>query len=290
MTEAAINDQTGAVEIPTLDVVVEKKEDPKPAAFPFEKSDIKYWVIKRKDGVIAKYILTEPVKTLPATTTGWNPPATSYYTSFRDFCTHEPNPGKDLPIVDEAGKRIFIADCQGLRKVKYMYDFVLDNGDVLTPGVNFKPTLVGEDFLISQLRQYVTVKDPALLKVDWPDRQDPPLHFEFWPAFTDMVTGDIVTACQGGHGRSGTSLVCMMMCLIPDYTPYAAICHLRALHCARAIESKVQHEYIGKFGEFLGRGDDVSKVEEVKDFKEAFLALDLAGAKKYQEQLKGGKK
>lgn len=310
---AGINDQTGAIEIGgwgdqvvgelpvNPPVVAPPGTQPQPVtalvkstlAFPFKQSDIKYWVIKRKDGVVAKYIYTSSPYNAPGAGSGTTPATpqtpTSYYTShFRDWCKHEPNP-KNRPVVEEGDKRIFIADAQGLRASKFLFDYVLDNGDVLGASA-LDHTLTGDATLIAALKQYVMVKDPTLLKVEWPDRQDPPLQFEFWPHFTELVSGDIVTACQGGHGRSGTSLVCMMMCLIEDYTPYAAICHLRALHCPRAIESKVQHEYIGEFGAWLGRENDVDKVSEVKSFKDAFLDLTLEGAKKYQEWLREEKK
>ena len=81
----------------------------------------------------------------------------------------------------------------------------------------------------------------------------------------------------------------MLMVLAPDYTPYDAICHLRALHCGRAIESKAQHDYLGEVGEFLKRENDIAKVGEVKDFRAAFLALKKESAKPYQAALQAAK-
>jgi hypothetical protein len=78
------------------------------------------------------------------------------------------------------------------------------------------------------------------------------------------------------------------MCLT-DYTPLDALTHIRALHCARAIESKEQHAYLNTLGTYLKREPDAMDAEEVKSFKERFLSLDNPYAEPYKDRVRGGK-
>ena len=271
--------------------------------FPFGLEDLKFWVLRRKDGTVTKFNVTPAgVTTYDLTqkrdgVTGPgsahpfsnSSPNTSYFPVGR-LCKHSPKPSM-TPLFEEQGVRLYVADASGLREGFRAFNYVLDCGDVLPDNItmDFKGcSLIGDPYLVEKLKGYSKFNEPTILKVDWFDRKAPPLYPEFFVEYAKEVQGDVVVACQGGHGRSGSSTVMLMMCLIPDYTPYAAVCHLRALHCARAIESKEQHTYIGEFGAFLGRENDIEKVAQVKNFKEAFLALELEGAKKYQEALKGG--
>ena len=80
-----------------------------------------------------------------------------------------------------------------------------------------------------------------------------------------------------------------MMVMNPEYSPADAIIHLRAIHCPRAIESGVQHEYIGAFGAFLGRENDIDRVKGVVDFKAEFMKIKHKSAQPYQDRLKGVK-
>lgn len=267
-------------------------------AFPFTTKDLKYWIIKRKDGIISKYNLISLNNTLPPAAGGvTHTPlvSTSYNHTppvrLREWCNHSPNPHTATPLFEENGVRLFVADNPGLKNVKQHFQYILDCGDVLREtdmGLNLN-TLVGDPDLVANLSSYTRHNEPRLLKVDWNDRQAPPLLPQFFIEYAKEISGNVVTACQGGHGRSGSAAVMLMMVFIPSYTPYQAICHLRALHCPRAIESKEQHEYIGKFAEYLGRENDVDKVETVSSYKDAFLAITNPAAEKYQKLIKEGK-
>ena len=81
-----------------------------------------------------------------------------------------------------------------------------------------------------------------------------------------------MTACVGGHGRSGTSFVCLLLNNAPDYDALDAIVHVRAVHCPRAIESIFQHEYIDDVATFLGREANAKKASSINDYKAAFWA------------------
>lgn len=266
--------------------------------FPFALEDLQYWVVKRKDGMVVKYRVVGPEDSkgaiggqstynLPAVTQSY--PSTP---SLSGWCNHRP--AKEAvwlaPNFD-----LFIADAPGCRMDKEEFDTVIDCGDILPLSYvrnNTSLVLDGDEDLVKTLKKYGTTpgNNARCLKIDWDDRAAPPLKFDFWPALVKKLSGTVLTACQGGHGRSGTSLVCLMMATNPEYTPGDAIIHLRAIHCPRAIESVVQHTYINDFGKWLGRDGDVERVKGVKDFKAEFLKLTHPSCKPYQERLLAVKK
>jgi hypothetical protein len=211
-----------------------------------------------------------------------------------DWCKHDP---ADDPIFAGEKVDLYIADGPGCRVHHDEFDFVLDCGDILTLSFsNRRELLSGDADLVKKLNKHNTLvkeEKARILKIDWYDRKAPNLAPAFWVDLAKQLKGTALTACQGGHGRSGTALVCLMMVLNEEYTPADAITHLRAMHCPRAIESKEQHVYINNVGGYLGRAKDVEAVTQITDFRSAFLALELESAKPYQEMLRkrmGGKK
>lgn len=269
-----------------------------PKTFPFDLKDLKYFIVKRKDGLTIKYNLIDPklrpimaggatslVK--PGVTTGFT--SQSYGRGISGWCHHNP---ADLPLFTTELLDIYIADAQGFRAHYKEYDYAIDCGDILSAWQIKKEDdlLAGDRKMVQTLSQYAVggkgSLDPRVLRVDWADRRAPGLKPEFWPALVASMTGTTVIACQGGHGRSGTGAVCMMMVMNPEYSPADAIIHLRAVHCARAIESKEQHEYIGAVGSFLGRSNDIARIGEINSFKDAFFKLKLKSAKPYQDRLR----
>lgn len=281
--------------------VMQQVTGPTPVAsggFPYTLSDLAYWVIKRKDGITAKYVMTAgtPGKEKGEIHTPLRLPGVGVTTStpsysLSDYCHHFPSE----PIFGSKDKQIHIADFQGLESDWRKFDFVVDCGQVLVKSTFVDdPIMLGDPDLIRALRQYTVPLDPnrpRVLQLDWPDREAPPLHPQFFVDLESQLKGNVVVSCVGGHGRSGTTMVCLMMVMFKDYTPFTAMCHLRALHCPRAIEGARQHEYIGKFGEYLGRVNDIENVKGVKSFKDSFLELDVKSAKPYQAKLntKGAK-
>src|SRR5688572_24618306 len=262
-------------------------------AFPFTLDDLDYWVIKRKDGIVAKYVVQDEAtynkNNPPKVGTVQRYPAASGsqtvtpFTHFSDICKH---PGEDA-IWKGDKIQIHICNAVGMRDNWKKFDTVIDCGHILNmEAIATNRLLRGTDWLVDELVQFGYDYIPNILRIDWEDREAPLLDPAFWPALVKNLEGKVATACQGGHGRSGTSLVCMLMVLAPDYTPYDAICHLRALHCGRAIESKVQHEYIDEVGVYLKREKNAAEVSGVKDFKAAFMKIDRESAKPYQEALK----
>lgn len=301
-----INDHTGAIELPFVDKEPSKETKLLPlnsvsepavdkSTFPFTLDDLAYWVIKRVDGSTIRFnVIGE--KTFPSAprhnsvigNINNNNSAASYYNV--RVCDHDPT-NEEFPVFTTADTALWIADAAGCRRAKDDFDWVLDCGDILTLStIRLAETVLqGDQQLVKKFRKFV-VEELAtppvrILKIKWWDRHAPPLMPSVWTDMAKTLKGSVLTACQGGHGRSGTSLVCLMMALNPQYTPYHAIVHLRAMHCPRAIESKEQHEYIDEVGKALGRDANADLVGKVKSFRDEFLGFKLSSAKPYQARL-----
>ena len=261
--------------------------------FPFILEDLLYWVIRKKDGTVIKYSIND---TNPIHHSGSAFPhthAVSNNLQLAKWCKHDPT---DDPIWGSKALDLYIADSAGTKAHYKGFDFVIDCGDTLpmTPdghvATHYKDRVLGGDPTLTQklepfLHDHNMMVETHLLKINWEDREAPPVKPEFWPALAEQLYGMVLCSCQGGHGRSGTSLVCLLMVLNKDYSPMDAIIHLRALHCARAIESKTQHEYINLVAAHLGRPTNALQVANIKDYREAFLSLNIGSAKPYQDRL-----
>lgn len=254
------------------------------STFPFKLDDLVSWTVRRTDGAVTKFSLTtievskasEPTKSVGSavssgTKAGWG---------LASYCSHVPK-AKDLPVfyLDAADRTtktplaLYVGSV-GSKAVKDSFDFVVDCGNVLTTWDLPDRTLEGDGELVKALSSHIVdVPSVRVLKVDWFDRAAPTLDPAFWPALNTHLHGDVMTCCQGGHGRSGTSFVCLLLCNAPDYDALDAIIHLRAVHCARAIESQVQHEYINAVAEHLGRKANAKELGDVHDYKGAFMAM-----------------
>lgn len=259
--------------------------------FPFNIDDLAYFIIRRKDGLTIRYNITKSGSNITSLVKANTDSASAGFVkkSFSEWCHHNP---ADEPLFSGKNADVYIADCVGFRQHYKEFDTAIDCGAVLTYyqiNAGNPKIFEGDKELISGLDKYVIgdiTNEAKILKIDWDDRRAPKLKAEFWPELVDRLSGTVVIACQGGHGRSGTSAVCMMMVMNPEYTPADAIIHLRAVHCARAIESKEQHEYIGMVGEYLGRTNDIARIGKVNSFKDEFFAMTHPSAKPYQDRLK----
>lgn len=278
--------------------------------FPYSLDDLKYWVVKRRTGEIVKYTLSADsgipgASSSRSGSTGSSQDreksttryvgSTSGLSSYSDWCHHDP---KSEPVFDWKGKKgspypsqqLFIADAMGMRNHKEKFDIVIDCGDVLSEAYACRRNglLVGDQTLCAALDKYTlaSIEGPRVLKIDWDDRKAPLLHPEFWVDLAKQLSGRVLINCQGGHGRSGSALVSLMMVLNPEYGSADAIIHLRAIHCPRAIESAEQHGYLDEVADFLNRPADSKRVKEIKSFHEAFMSLKHPSAKPYQERIK----
>lgn len=270
--------------------------------FPFALEDITGWIVRYKDGTVVRFNLISPES---AVTTTAKPKSVWNTVHYSNWCEHEPHPGKDLPIFESEGIGLWIADSAGAKKCYNEFDVAIDGGGVLpVSGEHDLPNIYGDPKLKSALQRHVYTgeKEDApsgvkILKIRWFDRAAPPLYPTFWPALLGELrklrdkTPDkklkVLTICQGGHGRSGSALALLTMCLT-DYSPLEALTHIRALHCARAIESKEQHLYLNAVAAVLGREQDALLAEGVPSFKQRFLDSTHPVMESYKERLRQG--
>lgn len=263
-------------------------------SFPFTLTDLSAFVIKRKDGTTIRTTITRGAAPVAAGTASPALPAhyTSAYTPHRSlsiWCHHYP---AQEPLLATPDLSLWIADAAGARRDSAKFDLTLDCGDVLTV-FQQDQVLSGDSGLARILTPHVTIKPSRVLKVRWPDRATPALDVAFWPALLETLKAAnitrVLTCCQGGHGRSGTSAVALML-LLTDYSPLDAITHLRAVHCPRAIESVSQLEYLNKLAVMLGRPADALESEKVPDFRKRFLNLTSSFAAPWQDRLRSASK
>lgn len=288
--------------------IMQTQIDNRPPLFDYSLDDLQFWIIKRKSGETVKYTLT-PDSSIPGTkivgkgstsVVGAGAGAGAYHhtqSSYSEWCNHDP---ATLPTWASDGVELYIADAPGVRKCKEDFDIVIDCGDVITDYfANRKVGIVsGAERFVKSLAKYSTAVDagPEVIKLAWADRKAPALHPAFWPDLASQLQSStptptkVVINCVGGHGRSGTALVCLMLVLNPDYSAADAIIHLRAIHCARAIESGEQHEYINLVAKYLDRPADATTVHNITSFKEAFKKLTHPSSVPYQARLSKGDK
>lgn len=278
--------------------------DTAPVGFPYGLNDLAYWIIKRTDGTVIKHILENgrggakhdplnfafkdsPYMYAPTSLMSTGNQAV-HKTTVSEWCKHDPV----KPIFSTEKVKLYIADAIGARAYKSEFDLIIDCGKVFTP-YDATPyttsSLSGDSDLVKALEHHSIWESNPLrtLKINWNDREAPELLPAFWGDLAGRLEGNIMIDCQGGHGRSGTALTCLMMALNPEYGTKDAIIHLRAMHCPRAIESSEQHKYIDTVAVALGRTANGSEIGKVKNFRVAFLAMKHKSAKVYQDQLKG---
>lgn len=259
-------------------------------AFPFQLQDLVGWVAKRKDGTAVKYVL-DAYSEANATSLAKSTPrhatvsAVNYGGPYK-WCKH--NPAPEPVFVHPSGKwELYIADYQGARDNYKEFDWLIDGGNVVSD-YDMKLVLKGDPIVARALMKHNLLPAKSkcrIVHIDWIDRAAPDLHPRFWIDLATMLKGRVLTCCQGGHGRSGTALVSLMM-TATDYSPLDAITHLRAIHCPRAIESIVQHEYLNWLAQELDRPQDALLDSKVQDFKARFLTeMKSSFAKPYQERL-----
>ena len=250
------------------------QQSTKASQFPFTLKDLVCWTVKRKDGTSCQFFLQEhpvSVSTAPSVSATVVEPARTA-TGLSQYCSHF---AKDFPAFKNDKLSLRVCDYSGARHDYHKFDFVVDGGDVLDDGASKDKLLTGNEEMVAVLAAYVNnAPRTKVLKIDWFDRAAPKVRPEFWPALNALLHGEVMTCCVGGHGRSGTAFVCLLMCNAPDYDALDAVVHLRAMHCPRAIESVSQHDYINEVAKSLGREANARDAIKIADYKAAFLASD----------------
>jgi hypothetical protein len=89
------------------------------------------------------------------------------------------------------------------------------------------------------------IVQPDIVRINWQDMTAPVhVRIDFWVRLGNMLAGQHVgIACMGGHGRTGTCMAALMIA-VDGCSGKDAIEAVRTLHCARAIETKAQEDYL----------------------------------------------
>lgn len=180
----------------------------------------------------------QTVASKPLTTTG----TTSGYRV--NTCTH---PARKV-IVKLGDVNVYCGAKMDTNPLNPLYDTVLDVGAHFT----FPAMPIGEmNGFGEQARARLTalIYKPRLITLNWPDYGVFPAKTDFWQELWAMITEegtkDLLIACQGGHGRTGTALASLMVCNF-DYAPAEAAELIRKEHCKNAIETESQVVYINR--------------------------------------------
>jgi hypothetical protein len=159
-------------------------------------------------------------------------------------CSH-----KGEQVVFEAdGKKLYGSSWQGLNEYSKKWDLIIDLAD------NVVPRYVPPPFVRANsadrwkdLNAFAESPDTKtisaeLLSLTWPDMSAPRATLQFWFALWSRLPEKTVIACVGGHGRTGTALVSLMIASGIDY--YTALETVRKDHCKKAVETFAQEQYL----------------------------------------------
>lgn len=100
-----------------------------------------------------------------------------------------------------------------------------------------------------QLNDLIPKKAPAIA-FDWADGSAPYAPIAFWRAMWALLrdaattTRHIIVCCVGGHGRTGTAVAALILADDLTMTAATATQWVRAHHCASAIETQAQEQYL----------------------------------------------
>ena len=160
--------------------------------------------------------------------------------SFKDWkvtrCYHAPQQviaGKGWGVW--AGKK---EDCTATAR---NYDVVMN--------LTFSSIKENHSIPIPELKKWEDYSTPFIeLQMDWPDYGAIGLPRKFWEElieYLELHKAKLLIFCQGGHGRTGTAIACLMVTGL-DYTAKQSITWIRKNYCSSAIESVSQEDYIRK--------------------------------------------
>ena len=87
---------------------------------------------------------------------------------------------------------------------------------------------------------------PDVITLAWPDMTAPTqVGIRFWESLLALLPQNTAVCCMGGHGRTGTALAALLIADgVTGNEGRDAIDRVRKEHCARAIETKGQEDYL----------------------------------------------
>lgn len=122
----------------------------------------------------------------------------------------------------------------------------------------------GQKLFHRALHYYNSIACLPTMSLSWSDQAAPPVPFTFWKHLVADLRAapavcNLIINCHGGHGRTGTALICLAhhANLIPEGTD--AVLWLRTVYCKEAVESSVQLNYLREQGIFTEVKSEVYK-------------------------------
>ena len=100
------------------------------------------------------------------------------------------------------------------------------------------------------------------IAIEWRDMSLPNLSRTTWLSIVSEIrrlNKDVIVACVGGHGRTGTTLAILAGLMLDIDDP---ISFIRSSYCNKAVETKKQSEYVCKI---TGKSTEV-KIQEFMGF------------------------
>jgi protein-tyrosine phosphatase len=97
---------------------------------------------------------------------------------------------------------------------------------------------------------YVPFKG-AIIRIEWQDFESCPLTYDYWFGLAEDIQNlkedtNILFACYGGHGRTGTAICALLFAL--QLVEGDVIKFVRQVYCEKAVESKAQLGYLINMG------------------------------------------
>jgi hypothetical protein len=103
----------------------------------------------------------------------------------------------------------------------------------------------GADFMSSSFPSVKKNKNPVV-EIDIPNGNVPNLDLKFWKDLVKVIRyekKDVLIACVGGHGRTGTCLAILAALMLPEAKENPII-YIREHYCKKAVENTKQYNYI----------------------------------------------
>ncbi len=165
-------------------------------------------------------------------------------------CSHK---GESV-VFEHEGKQLFASSWQGLDEYSDQWDLIIDlAGNIKSTGLivpsytnNFIKD-ISNFFATTALEQWTQKVEPKqikaeLLSLNWPDMGIAPVELEFWQELWKNLPKKTVIACMGGHGRTGSCLVALMIIAGKSYKE--SLEEVRKVYCKKAVESFSQDTYL----------------------------------------------
>jgi len=145
----------------------------------------------------------------------------------------------------------------------------LTDFDLVLNLANYGPVKQTHVIPIPELKEFENFDSFTEVQLDWPDFGTITLPREFWDkliAYIRTNNQKTLVFCQGGHGRTGTALACLIVCSM-NWTAQDAIDWIRKNYCSSAIETYEQRLYIEKIWKDGLTDNELVAIKQAEDVK-----------------------